>query len=167
MPFGLKNAPETIQSAIDVSLISLRWKYVLVYLNDMGVFFKPTADHIGQVTCVLQVIYLAGVTLKLKSASCSLKNSTTWTTLSGPATSNWGNAGQIMQQDRKTAQGRQSCALYYAYITSLGGAYQTLQVTPLPSIKRWGRTILKLSSHWIKRRVPRLPHYKWHSTSHQ
>lgn len=65
MPFGLNNSPATVQTAMDVILVSVQWQLASVYLNDTVVFSKSSADHIEQASCVLRLIYEAGVTLKL------------------------------------------------------------------------------------------------------
>lgn len=38
IPFGLKNAPETFQRVVDVIFSTVRWKFVLVYLDDILLF---------------------------------------------------------------------------------------------------------------------------------
>lgn len=64
--FGLKNAPATLQRALDDIFVSARWKLTLVYLSDIVVFSKPPADHIGHVRRVLRLLYETGVIIKLK-----------------------------------------------------------------------------------------------------
>lgn len=66
MPLGLKNAPATFQSVMDVIFAFVRWQFALVYLSDTVVFRKTPADRIEQVRSVLRLLYVAGVTLKLK-----------------------------------------------------------------------------------------------------
>jgi Reverse transcriptase (RNA-dependent DNA polymerase) len=38
MPFGLRNAPETFQMAIDIILSGLKWRTLLVYLDDIIIY---------------------------------------------------------------------------------------------------------------------------------
>lgn len=47
-------------------LFSVCWQFALLFLDDIVVFLKPTQDHIDQVRRVLQLLYRASVTLKLK-----------------------------------------------------------------------------------------------------
>lgn len=46
IPFGLSNVGETFQRAMDMVFKGLINKMVLVYLYDITVFSKNTADHL-------------------------------------------------------------------------------------------------------------------------
>lgn len=65
-PFLLNNDPETFQRAMDGTLVSVLWQFVLVYLTDIVVFSIFPTDHIKQARRVLRVLYKAGVMLNLK-----------------------------------------------------------------------------------------------------
>jgi hypothetical protein len=66
MPFGLRNAPATFQSFVDITLSGLTWKTCLVYLDDIIVFSKTPAEHMAHMDAVLKRLYRAGLTLNLK-----------------------------------------------------------------------------------------------------
>lgn len=66
MPFGLRNAPETLQRAIGVILSSVKWKTELVYLNDIVSFTRTVEDCIAYIAQVLTLLENAGLTLKMK-----------------------------------------------------------------------------------------------------
>lgn len=46
MPFGLGNAPASFQRAIDITLLALRFKSVMVYLDDVIVFSRNVEGHL-------------------------------------------------------------------------------------------------------------------------
>jgi Reverse transcriptase (RNA-dependent DNA polymerase) len=66
MPFGLFNAPATFQRALDLILAGVKWKYALVYLDDVIVYSRNAEEHLGQLDHVLSLLAQAGATLKLK-----------------------------------------------------------------------------------------------------
>lgn len=41
MPLGLKNAPSIFERSIDIILVSVKWPYAIVYLDDI-IFFSST-----------------------------------------------------------------------------------------------------------------------------
>lgn len=49
MPFGLENAPETFQRAVDNLLFSVRWQFTIVDMRDIVIFSKSPGNHIGHV----------------------------------------------------------------------------------------------------------------------
>jgi Reverse transcriptase (RNA-dependent DNA polymerase) len=65
MPFGLRNAPATFQSFVDITLSGLTWKSCLVYLDDIIIFQKTPAEHMAHPDAVLHRLYRAGLTLNL------------------------------------------------------------------------------------------------------
>ncbi len=69
MPFSLRNAPATFQSAIDVILLGVKWQHCLVYLNDVIVFSKSLPDHLVHLEHILGLLRNAGVSLKLKNCN--------------------------------------------------------------------------------------------------
>ena len=70
MPFGLTNAPATFQRFMDVVLAGLKWKTVLVYLDDICIFSPTFEDHINDVKEVFNRIREAN--LKLKPTKCKM-----------------------------------------------------------------------------------------------
>lgn len=64
LPFGLTNAPATFQRAIDMLLAGLKWKSVLVYLDDVIVFSRSAQEHVGHLEEVFSLIAKAGISLK-------------------------------------------------------------------------------------------------------
>ena len=65
LPFGLRNAPATFQRAMDIILSKVRWKYVLVYLDDIIVFSNGNDEHLRHLAVVLRILREAGATLRL------------------------------------------------------------------------------------------------------
>jgi Reverse transcriptase (RNA-dependent DNA polymerase) len=66
MPFGLRNAPATFQRFVDITLSGLTWKVCLVYLDDIIVFSRDTAEHMEYLDAALHRLYSAGLSLNLK-----------------------------------------------------------------------------------------------------
>jgi hypothetical protein len=71
MPFGLRNAPATFQRLVYITLSGLIWKVCLVYLDDIIVFSRDTAEHMEHLDAVLHRLYSAGLSLNLKNVSFS------------------------------------------------------------------------------------------------
>lgn len=66
MPFGLRNAPATFQRALDVILSEVKWRFCLVYIDDIIVFSNDNETHLDQLDHVMTLLEEAGVKLKLK-----------------------------------------------------------------------------------------------------
>lgn len=66
MPYGLKNASETLQGTMDVILASVKWQSALVYLYDIVTFSETPEKHIDHDAHVLDLSQRAEGTLKLK-----------------------------------------------------------------------------------------------------
>lgn len=77
MPFGLKNAIVTFQRAMDVVLASMKWQLALVYLDEIIAFLRTPKEHIVHVRRTLQLLYEAGVNVKLKKCKFFRKSLTT------------------------------------------------------------------------------------------
>jgi hypothetical protein len=45
MPFGLMNAGTTFQRAMDIAFIGEKYKFVVIYLDDINVFSKSDKEH--------------------------------------------------------------------------------------------------------------------------
>lgn len=67
MPFGLRNAPASFQRVIDIILSSGRFKYAIVYLEDIIVFSKNINEHLDKLETVLSILQSAGLTIKLNN----------------------------------------------------------------------------------------------------
>ena len=70
LPFGLTDAPATLQRAIDMILSGVKWKTSLVYLDDGIVFSRTVEEHITHLYEVFGQLSRAGVSLK--AAKCLL-----------------------------------------------------------------------------------------------
>ena len=70
MPFGLTNAPATFQCFMDAVLAWLKWKNLLVYMDDNCVFSTSFKNHINDLKSVFE--RLKGAKLKLKPSKCHL-----------------------------------------------------------------------------------------------
>jgi hypothetical protein len=66
MPFGLINAGETFQRAMDVAFMGLINKFVVVYLDDVTVYSKNRADHIAHLTQIFERCRKYGISLNPK-----------------------------------------------------------------------------------------------------
>jgi hypothetical protein len=66
MPFGLSNAGTMFQKAMDMAFQNLMYKFMLVYLDDITVYSKNAADHIGHLTQIFQRCREFGISLNPK-----------------------------------------------------------------------------------------------------
>ena len=66
LPFGLRNAPATFQRAMDIILSTVKWRFCLVYLDDIIVFSASREDHLKHLRTVFQLLREAGATLRLR-----------------------------------------------------------------------------------------------------
>jgi hypothetical protein len=64
MPFGLVNAPETFQRAMDIILSGVRWECVIVYLDEISIISNSFEEHVKHIFLVLQKLREAGAILK-------------------------------------------------------------------------------------------------------
>lgn len=65
LPFGLSNAPATLQRLMDSVLAGLKWQSCLVYLDDIVVFSSSFDEHLAHLRQVLLRISEAGLSIKL------------------------------------------------------------------------------------------------------
>ena len=70
MPFGLCNAPATLQWLMQNCLGELNLIYCLIYLDDLILFLQTTEEHLHQLHVVFDC--LREYNLKLKPSKCSL-----------------------------------------------------------------------------------------------
>lgn len=73
MPSGLRNAPDTVQRAMDAALLAVKWQSLFVYLDNFVVFFCSATDHINNVNSLLTVLRDTSATLKPKKCSFSIE----------------------------------------------------------------------------------------------
>jgi Reverse transcriptase (RNA-dependent DNA polymerase)/RNase H-like domain found in reverse transcriptase len=66
MPFGLVNAPSTFQRSMDVIISSVKWKFCLVYFDDIIIYSPTFEKHAEDLDFVLGLLEGAGVTLRLR-----------------------------------------------------------------------------------------------------
>jgi hypothetical protein len=64
MPFGLTNAPASFQHLADTVFCDLKWKEVLIYLDDIVVFSNTFDEHLQRLRNVLTRLRQANLTLK-------------------------------------------------------------------------------------------------------
>ena len=67
LPFGLCNAPATFQVAIDMILSEVKFQNVLVYLDDLIIFFADAESHLSHLDMALTLFGQHGVTLKAQN----------------------------------------------------------------------------------------------------
>lgn len=53
MTFGLRNTPESFQRAIDIIVSSVRFKSVVMYLDEIIVFSRNVEEHLDNLETVL------------------------------------------------------------------------------------------------------------------
>lgn len=66
VPFGLMNAPKTLQRALDNILNKYTWKFFLVYPDNISIFLKDNDLHRSDIENIFSTFYAASVSLKLK-----------------------------------------------------------------------------------------------------
>jgi hypothetical protein len=66
IPFGLINAGETFQRAIDIAFRGLINKCVVVYLDDLTMYSKNREDHIQHLTHIFKTCRKYGISLNPK-----------------------------------------------------------------------------------------------------
>ena len=70
MPFGLKNAPATFQRLMDTVLSGLKWKGLLVYMDDIIIYSTTPQEHLVTLADTLERLANAG--LKINPAKTTL-----------------------------------------------------------------------------------------------
>ena len=70
LPFGLSNSPSTFQRFLDIVLAGLKWKSLLVYLDDICIFSSDFEQHLKDLGEVF--LRLREAKLKLKPSKCHL-----------------------------------------------------------------------------------------------
>ena len=70
MPFGLKNAPATFQRLMDTVLSGLKWKGLLVYMDDIIIYSATPQEYLVTLADTLE--RLANTGLKINPAKTIL-----------------------------------------------------------------------------------------------
>ena len=66
MPFGLMNAGETFQRAIDFTFTDEIIYFIVIYLDDITVFLKTNEEHLNQLRRVFEKCRKFGISLNPK-----------------------------------------------------------------------------------------------------
>lgn len=64
MPLGIKNAPGTFQRVVNILLAGVKWKFALVYLDDIIVHSSSIPDQYDHLRDVLRILQYTGLTLR-------------------------------------------------------------------------------------------------------
>lgn len=73
MPFGLRNAPMSLQMLMSQVLKGLNWKFVLCYIDDILVFSSSFSEHLDHLGQVFQRLRDANLTLKPSKCSFAVE----------------------------------------------------------------------------------------------
>jgi hypothetical protein len=73
IPFGLMNAGETFQRAMDIAFIGERDKFVVIYLDDITVFSKSDKEHCQHLRKVFSKCRRFGLSLNPKKSLFSMQ----------------------------------------------------------------------------------------------
>jgi hypothetical protein len=73
MPFGLMNAGETFQRAMDIAFIGEKDKFVVIYLDDVTVFSSSDVEHCEHLKRVFLKCRKFGISLNPKKSLFSMK----------------------------------------------------------------------------------------------
>jgi hypothetical protein len=73
MPFGLINAGENFQRAMDIAFVGERDKFIVIYLDDMTVFSKTDEDHIKHLRKTFVKCRKFGLSLNPKKSYFSME----------------------------------------------------------------------------------------------
>ena len=57
MPFGLKNAPGTFQRAAEVILAGVKWKFAMVYLDNIIICSSLIEEHYDHLATVVELVH--------------------------------------------------------------------------------------------------------------
>ena len=69
VPFGLGNAPATFQRLMEQVLLNLKWKILVLYLDDVVVYAETVEEHFKCLSIFLGCLKGAGYQLKPKKCS--------------------------------------------------------------------------------------------------
>lgn len=66
MPFGLMNARETFQRAMDIDFVGEKYKFIVISINDITIFSKSNEDHLQHLRQTLLKCGKFGISLNPK-----------------------------------------------------------------------------------------------------
>ena len=69
MPFGLRNAPATFQRLMDVVFSGLKWKGLLVYMDDIVIYSETPKEHLSMLDKVCGRLSVAGLKINPKKST--------------------------------------------------------------------------------------------------
>ena len=72
MPFGLMNAGDTFQRAMDLDFVGLKDKFVLIYLDGLTVYSHSHHDHLQHLRKVFLKCRRYGISLNPKKSQFAL-----------------------------------------------------------------------------------------------
>jgi hypothetical protein len=73
MPFGLMNESATFQCAMDITFISERDKFVVIYLDDLTIFSKSDEDHLIHLKQTFEKCRKFGLSLNPKKSHFAMQ----------------------------------------------------------------------------------------------
>ncbi len=73
MPFRLKGAPITFQRLMTKILEPYLYDFMMVYLDDIIIFFQTMEEHLQHMRKVLEALQQVGLKLKLKKCEFAKK----------------------------------------------------------------------------------------------
>jgi hypothetical protein len=73
MPFGLMNAREKIQRAMDIAFIGEKDKFVVIYLDDITVFSRSDREHCSHLRKVFLKCQRFGLSLNPRKSLFAMK----------------------------------------------------------------------------------------------
>ena len=74
MPFGLYNAPSTIQNAMEIILLPILNTFVMVYIDDIIIFSETLTLHIEHLREVFELLKKAGMKVKIQKCRFAQKS---------------------------------------------------------------------------------------------
>jgi hypothetical protein len=72
MPFGLMNAGATFQSTMDISFVGEKYKFMVIYLDDITIFSKSDDKHIQHLEKIFQKCRRYGISFNPKKSHFSM-----------------------------------------------------------------------------------------------
>jgi hypothetical protein len=73
MPFGLMNVGDTFQRAMDIAFVGEKDKFILIYLDDITVYFSSHEEHLKHLKRVFLKCRQFGISLNPKKSQFSLR----------------------------------------------------------------------------------------------
>jgi len=73
MPFGLMNARDTLQRAMDIAFIRERDKFVVIYLDDLTIFSNSDAKHLVHLKQTFEKCKKFGLSLNPKKSHFAMQ----------------------------------------------------------------------------------------------